>query len=166
MSFSPDRLYMGRDQDNFLSLDWETILEGGWTTSWKTTWRRGKKNGNTTTLLFSLKRTCNFTPRKKMVSVHHGDGTLQEHSLPEVRICSQVAYQPINHSINKSINQSINQRMIICITNLGNNWFVIQVYKANNGLGIRCADHTSPLIWRDDFSSLSAEVEVRLAVGW
>ena len=29
----------------FLSLEWETILEGGWTTSWPKAWRCGKETG-------------------------------------------------------------------------------------------------------------------------
>ena len=46
-----------RDQDNFLSLGWETILKGVWTTSFPMTWRCGKKMGIIIfiTLLFSLK---------------------------------------------------------------------------------------------------------------
>ena len=44
-----------------------------------------KGNGNTTTLLFSLKG--NFTSRKKRTNEHPSDGTLQQHSLSQVWTC-------------------------------------------------------------------------------
>jgi hypothetical protein len=44
-----------------------------------------KGNGNTTKLLFSLKGLEILHQEKKRASEHHNDGTLQQHSLPEVR---------------------------------------------------------------------------------
>jgi hypothetical protein len=41
-----------------------------------------KGNGNTTTLIFSLKTLATLASRKKRTSEHHSKGTLQEHSFP------------------------------------------------------------------------------------
>jgi hypothetical protein len=41
-----------RMSEGILSLWWETILEGGYTTSWPTAWRCWKENVNTTTLFY------------------------------------------------------------------------------------------------------------------
>ena len=48
----PEGGWAGRGQGNSLFLGWEAILEGGWATSWPTTWRGGN---DTIILLFSLK---------------------------------------------------------------------------------------------------------------
>ena len=69
----------GISQGNFLSLGLETVLEGGWTTSWPATCRGGKETGYYHNI---FPENWNFIPRKKRTSEQHSDRTLQQHSLP------------------------------------------------------------------------------------
>ena len=69
-------VWAGRGQGNFLFLGWETILEGGWTTSWPTAWRCGRKQEYYHIIIFP-KRTWNFTLKKRRTSEHHSEGTFQ-----------------------------------------------------------------------------------------
>ena len=70
-------------QDNYFSLGWKTMLEGGWTTSWSTAWRWGKETGILPHYYFPGK-AWHFTSRKKKTSENHINWRFQ-HPLPHVR---------------------------------------------------------------------------------
>ena len=90
-------------QGNFLSLGWETIREGGWTTSWPTAWRCGKETGILHIIFIFPEKAWNCTSRKKRTSENHINGTLERHPLPQVRTCLQGAYQSTNKDIRRVI---------------------------------------------------------------
>ena len=95
-------------QSKFLLLEWEIILEDGRVASWPTAWIYGKEMGILPhyyfpwkdlwivlpeeeedmwkeNMIIFLEKTWNVTSRKKSTSENYSDGTLQEHSLAQVR---------------------------------------------------------------------------------
>ena len=78
--------WAGRGQGNLLSLGWETILEGGWTTSGPTAWRCGRKWEYYHIIIFP-ERIWDFTSRKKRTNENHSNGTLLWHPLPQIQTC-------------------------------------------------------------------------------
>ena len=74
--------------EQLLVLRIETILHGGWTTSWSTAWRCGK--GEYYHIIIFLGSILHFTSTKK-TSEDLRNGTFQHHYLPKIRICYQAA---------------------------------------------------------------------------
>ena len=86
-----------RDDGNFLPLGWETILEGGWTTSWPRRLRYGKETG-IPHYYFPWKDLKFYIKKKKRTREHHSI-LFHKSRLPN----QQHTYQWITESINQSI---------------------------------------------------------------
>jgi hypothetical protein len=91
---SDNGLLEGR-MGNLLSLRWESILQGGLTTSWPTA-RRYEQEAEYYHVTLFPERASNFTSRKRRTREHHSDGTRQKHSLLQVLTCLQSTYLLIN----------------------------------------------------------------------